>query len=155
MEWKHLPKEIKKEILSWATDTRTFRGERDTIIRGGLFYVCKEFQELLISISGWGWGSFLLRLIWFGYRHFNIILSNDKTKNSLVLFFKNSLVIMESLSKYPISGLHSLLGVKETSSGIVSLISSSKNIYLVILDSDKKDARALIESEKDEINLYP
>lgn len=142
MEWKHLPKEIKKEILSWATDTRTFRGERDTIIRGGLFYVCKEFQELLISISGWGWRSFLLRLIWFGYRHFNIILSNDKTKNSLVLFFKNSLVIMESLSKYPISGLH-------------SLISSSKNIYLVILDSDKKDARALIESEKDEISLYP
>lgn len=197
MEWKHLPKEIKKEILSWAIDTRTLRGERDTMIRSGLFYVCKEFRELLISISSWRGGNpfievnlirdidILISSAWNDYlfvacpkdgayseyysvnrkgekeklpseifttKGYLIILSDDKIKIFSSFPLGTPLVVMESLSKYLISpGPYSLLNVKETPLGIVSLISSSKNIYSVILDLDKKDIRVLIESEEMQI----
>lgn len=57
MEWKHLPREMKKEILSWVVDTKTLITIKKTIFQSHLLYVCKEFRELITSWLSWGGGN--------------------------------------------------------------------------------------------------
>lgn len=57
MEWKHLPKEIKREILSHAVDLRTLVTIRNSVIRSNILLTCKEFKTLITSLLSWGGGN--------------------------------------------------------------------------------------------------